>query len=56
MVYTTFWLEYQLWELDPFGFHLVNVLLHAAAAFLLYGLLCRLHISAALLTWRSCCC
>jgi hypothetical protein len=34
--------DYQLWGLDPFGFHLTSVLIHAAAALLLYRLAARL--------------
>src|SRR5215831_21076118 len=47
MVHSTFWLEYHLWGLNPVGFHLVNVLLHAAAAILLWQVLKRLKIPAA---------
>src|SRR5215472_8831000 len=36
LVHTTFWLENHLWGLDPFYFHLGNVLLHALAAILLW--------------------
>lgn len=35
LVHTTYWLEYRAWELDPAGYHAVNVLLHAATAAML---------------------
>jgi len=48
MVHTIFWLEYHLWKLNPFGYHLINVLFHAANAFLLWMVLRRLEISGSL--------
>jgi tetratricopeptide (TPR) repeat protein len=47
LVHTSFWIEYRLWKLRPFGFHLVNVLLHAASAALLASLLARLGVPGA---------
>ena len=47
LVHTTYWLEYHLWGLRPFGYHLVNVLLHAANAGLLYLVLRRLGVRGA---------
>jgi len=47
LVFTTFWIEYHFWELDPFGYHLVNVLLHAGSAVLLFLLLRRLGVPGA---------
>jgi tetratricopeptide (TPR) repeat protein len=34
LVFTSFWIERHLWGPAPFGYHLVNVLLHAIAAIL----------------------
>jgi protein O-mannosyl-transferase len=42
-----FWLERQLWALAPFGYHLVNVLLHGCSAIMLWILLRRLALPGA---------
>ena len=39
LVYTSFRFEYGLWELEPFGYHLTNILLHGVNALLLWLLL-----------------
>ena len=49
LVHTTFWLEYNLWHLHPFGYHLVNVLLHSFNAILLLFILRYLRVPGALL-------
>ena len=47
MVFTSFWVEKHLWSLRPFGYHLVNILLHAGSALLLWWLLVRLSLPGA---------
>jgi protein O-mannosyl-transferase len=47
MTFTTFWLEYRIWGLDPHFFHAANVILHAANALLVWQLLKRLGVRGA---------
>jgi protein O-mannosyl-transferase len=47
LVHTTFWLEYRLWGLHAFGYHLTNVFLHAANVVLLWCVLRRLAVPGA---------
>ena len=47
LVFTSFWFEYRLWGLNPAGFHLVNICLHALSAVLLWRILRELNIGAA---------
>ncbi|MGA2322725.1 MAG: tetratricopeptide repeat protein [Sedimentisphaerales bacterium] len=44
LVYTTFRVEYQLWGLNPAGYHTVNVAIHCINALLLWLILRRLSI------------
>ncbi len=47
LVFTSFWIEQRIWGLQPAGYHAVNVLLHAAAAILLWRVLRRLGLPGA---------
>lgn len=47
LVHTSFWCEYQLWELNPSGYHITNIFLHALNALLLWRLLILLSVPGA---------
>src|SRR5688500_12510455 len=47
LLHSAFWLEHKLWGDSPFGYHFVNVLLHATAATLFGALLRRLAVPGA---------
>ena len=49
LLHSAFWLEHRLWGDSPLGYHLANIVLHAAAAFLLYRVLRTLRLPGALL-------
>ncbi len=47
LVQTTWWLEHQLWGLNPMPYHLVNILMHAAAALALWRVLLQMMVPGA---------
>lgn len=40
LTWLTLGLDYSIWGMNPFGYHLTSVLLHTANAVLLYGVIC----------------
>ncbi len=44
VTFGSYWIEHQLWGLNPAGYHIDNVLIHAACAILLWRILLRLAI------------
>ncbi|HEY5079602.1 MAG TPA: tetratricopeptide repeat protein [Opitutaceae bacterium] len=49
LILTTFWIEHAIWGLNPLLFHLVNVLMHAASAVVLWRVLETLGVKGAFL-------
>lgn len=47
LVHTSFWLEYRLWGLSTVGYHITNLVLHVAAACLLWRILLFLWVPGA---------
>jgi len=49
LVHSIFWVEYKLWGDTTLGYHLINILLHAFTALLLWRVLRRLQVPGAYL-------
>ena len=47
VLHSAFWIEHRLWGDRPFGYHLLNVLLHATGACLFWRILRRLAVPGA---------
>ncbi len=47
LVFTSFWIQYHIWALQPFAYHFVNVLLHTLNALLVWLILLRLRVPGA---------
>lgn len=47
LVHTALWIQYQLWGLQPAGYHAVNMLMHLAVVVLLWRLLVQLKLPGA---------
>src|SRR5260221_604621 len=47
LTFTWFWAGYQLWGLNPLGYHLLNVVMHGVVAVLLWQVLARLKVRGA---------
>ncbi len=47
LVFTSYWVEFQLWGLNPLGYHIVNLVLHLLNTVLLFAILRRWAVPAA---------
>jgi protein O-mannosyl-transferase len=49
LTYSAYWLQFNMWGLNPLGFHIVNILLHGISALLVWQILMQLRVRGAML-------
>lgn len=49
LIFSSFWVEYQLWGANPIGYHVINLLLHLVNVVLVWWVLERLRVPGSLL-------
>jgi len=47
LTHTSYWIEYHLWGLNPTGYHVTNIVLHAISVLLVWGILRELGVAGA---------
>ncbi len=47
ILFTSFWLDYRIFETDPFGYHAINIILHFVNTIILWKILFKLKLKGA---------